>query len=323
MSESRKRKQKYIGHASKRGRACGLHTGMKGLLLTCNDTSKEGVAVRETLGLLKQFVDEEQQAKQQPEDGATTGNGQGGATSVADELQRELEELRNSGKSDKGGAAKPQQYRRIDTSSRGLIFLDCSTTDPTVAAQKIFQGIIASGKPHCRFLSRLTPITHVCQANMEEIKLNTTRMLQATLLDKGCPASTFAIQYKARNTTLKREDVITEVATIAADGGRHTVDLDNARYNIFVEIMTTMCGLGVVTDYHEQSRYSMHRLGLRLEPASADGTAAKGKGEGKGEGKGKAKAKGKSEKEVEEEEVEEENEEEEDVEEEEEEDEAN
>ncbi|KAA0051241.1 THUMP domain-containing protein 1-like protein [Cucumis melo var. makuwa] len=74
----------------------------------------------------------------------------------------------------------------------------------------------------------------------------------------------FAVLYEARaNTGIDRATIINTVAKAVPEP--HKVDLNNPEKTIVVEIVKTICLIGVVEKYKEFSKYNLRQLTSRKQ----------------------------------------------------------
>eukprot|EP00160_Parvularia_atlantis_P000611 Unigene10495_Nuclearia_a/m.32088 Unigene10495_Nuclearia_a/g.32088 ORF Unigene10495_Nuclearia_a/g.32088 Unigene10495_Nuclearia_a/m.32088 type:complete len:274 (+) Unigene10495_Nuclearia_a:237-1058(+) len=134
--------------------------------------------------------------------------------------------------------------------------------DPVNVVARIMHDVDTTRRAKTRFCLRFTPLTRVCRATDDDVEAM-ARDLLAPFREEAHPPTRFMIVYNARNSQcLKRNDVIKAVAR--AMGTQHKVDLDKPEVVILVEAIKSMCGIGVVRDYHRYKRFNVVQL---LEPA--------------------------------------------------------
>jgi tRNA acetyltransferase TAN1 len=103
---------------------------------------------------------------------------------------------------------------------------------------------------------------------------------------------TYKIELRVRNhTTIPRLTLIQNVAQCVPEG--HTVDLENPRIFILVEVFKSICGVSVVEDYYKLQKFNVMEIAnkkKRADQAEESGSrvahnsksAESKKGEGKG-----------------------------------------
>ncbi|OMO54470.1 hypothetical protein COLO4_36476 [Corchorus olitorius] len=130
---------------------------------------------------------------------------------------------------------------------------------PKEIVQHMMTSAASTRKHMSRFILRVLPVELACYASEEEI----TRAMKP-LIEQYFPVETenprkFAVLYEARaNSGIDRMKIINSVAkSIPAP---HKVDLSNPDMTIVVEIVKTVCLIGVVEKYKELSKYNLRQL---------------------------------------------------------------
>ncbi|KAL1199129.1 hypothetical protein V5N11_014626 [Cardamine amara subsp. amara] len=169
-------------------------------------------------------------------------------------IEDELKEL---------GDKSKRRFMKLDPGCNGLVFIQMKRRDgdpsPKDIAQHAMTSAAATKKHMSRFILRLVPIEVSCYPSEEEI----SRAIKP-LVEQYFPIATdnprkFAVLYQARaNTGLARMKIINAVAkSIPAP---HKVDLSNPEMSIVVEIVKTVCLIGVVEKYKELAKYNLRQL---------------------------------------------------------------
>ncbi|KAK6144072.1 hypothetical protein DH2020_020892 [Rehmannia glutinosa] len=156
-----------------------------------------------------------------------------------------------------------RRFCKLDTGCNGVVFIQMRKKDGDPSPKDIVQHMmtsLASTKKHVsRFLLRVLPVEASCYTSEEEIK----RAIKP-LIDEHFPVETlvprkFAVLYDARaNTGVDRMKVIDAVAKCVPSS--HKVDLANPDINIVVQIVKTVCLIGVVEKYKELAKYNLRQL---------------------------------------------------------------
>ncbi|AED91806.1 putative THUMP domain-containing protein [Arabidopsis thaliana] len=169
-------------------------------------------------------------------------------------IEAELKEL---------GDKSKRRFMKLDPGCNGLVFIQMKKRDGDPSPKEIVQHAMTSAaatKKHMsRFILRLLPIEVSCYPSEEEI----SRAIKP-LVEQYFPIETenprkFAVLYGARaNTGLDRMKIINTIAkSIPAP---HKVDLSNPEMTIVVEIIKTVCLIGVVEKYKELAKYNLRQL---------------------------------------------------------------
>ncbi|XP_073040567.1 uncharacterized protein [Primulina eburnea] len=174
--------------------------------------------------------------------------------SVDQLIEAELAELSDKGK---------RRFSKLDPACNGVVFIQMRKRDGDPSPKDIVQHMmtsLASTRKHIsRFLLRVLPIEISCYASDEEI-----RRAIKPLVDKYFPEETqtplkFAVLYEARaNTGIDRAKIIGAVAKSVPPP--HKVDLGSPNLSIVVQIVKTVCLIGVAERYKELAKYNVRQL---------------------------------------------------------------
>ncbi|CAH2072904.1 unnamed protein product, partial [Thlaspi arvense] len=216
-----------------------------------NDTEKK----EEDEGKQETVVEEPPRKKTCVEEANASTKANGNAETSIDKLiDAELKEL---------GDKSKRRFTKLDPGCNGIVFIQMKRRDgdpsPKDIAQHAMTSAAATKKHMSRFILRLLPIEVSCYPSEEEI----SRAIKP-LVEQYFPIETdnprkFAVLYGARaNTGLDRMKIINTVAkSIPAP---HKVDLSNPDMSIVVEIVKTVCLIGVVEKYKELAKYNLRQL---------------------------------------------------------------
>ncbi|KAH7511341.1 hypothetical protein FEM48_ZijujUnG0024900 [Ziziphus jujuba var. spinosa] len=169
------------------------------------------------------------------------------------------------------GDTNKRRFGKLDSGCNGVVFVQMRKEDGDPGPKDIVQHIMTSAaatRKHMsrfvrawldRFILRVLPVEVACYASEEEI----TKAI-APLVAQYFPVETenpikFAVLYEARaNTGIDRMKIINAVAKSVP--GPHKVDLNNPDKTIVVEIVRTVCLIGVVEKYKELAKYNLRQL---------------------------------------------------------------
>nr|XP_048322277.1 LOW QUALITY PROTEIN: THUMP domain-containing protein 1 homolog [Ziziphus jujuba var. spinosa] len=161
------------------------------------------------------------------------------------------------------GDTNKRRFGKLDSGCNGVVFVQMRKEDgdpgPKDIVQHIMTSAAATRKHMSRFILRVLPVEVACYASEEEI----TKAI-APLVAQYFPVETenpikFAVLYEARaNTGIDRMKIINAVAKSVP--GPHKVDLNNPDKTIVVEIVRTVCLIGVVEKYKELAKYNLRQL---------------------------------------------------------------
>ncbi|XP_030458454.1 uncharacterized protein LOC115679054 isoform X1 [Syzygium oleosum] len=161
------------------------------------------------------------------------------------------------------GDKTKRRFVTLDSGCNGVIFIQMRKQDgdpgPRDMVQHIMQSAASTRKHMSRFILRILPVEVACYASEEEI----SRAMKP-LVTKYFPLETdhpqkFAVLYDARaNSGIDRKKIINSVAKSVP--GPHKVDLNNPDKSIVVQIVKTICLIGVVEKYKELAKYNLRQL---------------------------------------------------------------
>ncbi|KAL2941980.1 THUMP domain-containing protein 1 [Bienertia sinuspersici] len=175
-------------------------------------------------------------------------------TSVDKLIEAEIKEL---------GDKSKRRFFKLDSGCNGVVLIQMRKRDgdpsPTEIVQHMMESASATKKHMSRFLLRVLPIEVSCYASDEEI----TKAIKP-LIEQYFPANSetpakFAVQYDARaNSGIERMKIIDAVAKSVPEP--HKVDLKNPEKTIIVQVVKTVCLIGVVEKYKELAKYNLRQL---------------------------------------------------------------
>ncbi|GMJ07064.1 hypothetical protein like AT5G12410 [Hibiscus trionum] len=161
------------------------------------------------------------------------------------------------------GDKSKRLFFNLDSGCNGVVFVQMRKRDGIPGPKDITQYMMTSAastrKHMSRFILRVLPIEVACYSSEEEI----TRAMKP-LIEQYFPVETqnprkFAVLYEARaNSGIDRMKIINSVAKSVP--APHKVDLSNPDTTIVVEIVKTICLIGVVEKYKELAKYNLRQL---------------------------------------------------------------
>ncbi|EEF48940.1 ribosome quality control complex subunit 2 [Ricinus communis] len=176
--------------------------------------------------------------------------------------QRSIDKLIEDELKELGDKSK-RRFTNLDSGCNGVVFVQMRKRDgdpsPKDIAQHIMTSAASTRKHMSRFILRVLPVEIACYASEEEIS-----KAMAPIVEKYFPVDTqnpqkFAVLYEARaNTGIDRMKIINSVAKSVP--GPHKVDLNNPDKTIVVEIVKTVCLIGLVENYKGLAKYNLRQL---------------------------------------------------------------
>ena len=254
-SEKRKaRKQAYFNAVKKTkkyeaGRV--LKEGMTGFLLTCNNREKE--AVREAYNILNEYADILYGTESKDEDKKED-------ILDCDDIDSALDKEKESLQSERNAEKKERRFQQVESGANNCIFIKTSVETPDRLVENILSDMRETKTQKSRFILRLLPILGTCKAyekNIEEMASNILSVNLTTL-----PGSSYSVLFKTRNNNqVKRDDIFRIIGSVMRSQTQPwTVDLEEPDICVVVEIIRTVCCLGIVTDFYKKKKYNLLEL---------------------------------------------------------------
>jgi len=155
---------------------------------------------------------------------------------------------------------KEQIFANCQTNTPCVIFISCKApVDPVELVLKHIENVEKTGITHTRYAHRLTPVSNTCTANVPEIKSLAQRILKPFLAQNPATDCLYKIELKVRNhNTLSRQTLIDTVVSCVPSGW--TVDLEDAKIFILVEVFKSVCGIGIVKDYYAHQKFNVMEI---------------------------------------------------------------
>ncbi|KAI4351174.1 hypothetical protein L6164_005554 [Bauhinia variegata] len=169
-------------------------------------------------------------------------------------IEEELKEL---------GDKNKRRFVKLDSGCNGLVFIQMRKKGGEIGPKDIVQHMVtslASTRKHMsRFILRILPIEVSCYASEEEISKAVKPLVERYFPVETQNPEKFAVLYEARaNSGIDRMKIIDAIAKSVP--GPHKVDLNHPDKTIVVEIVKTVCLIGVVEKYKELAKYNIRQL---------------------------------------------------------------
>ncbi|KAK9100351.1 hypothetical protein Scep_023781 [Stephania cephalantha] len=161
------------------------------------------------------------------------------------------------------GDRTKRHFVSLDSGCNGVVFVQMHKREGDPGPAKIVQHIMtsaASTKKHMsRFILRILPAEITCYASEEEISKAIKPLIEEHFPADAQSPVKFAVLYEARaNTGIDRMTIINSVAKSVPSP--HKVNLESPDKTIVVQIVKTVCLIGVVKKYKELSKYNLRQL---------------------------------------------------------------
>ncbi|GAB4844417.1 hypothetical protein Ancab_037781 [Ancistrocladus abbreviatus] len=169
-------------------------------------------------------------------------------------IEAELEEL---------GDKNKRRFVKLDSGCNGLVFMQMRRRDGDLGPKEIVQHTMesaASTRKHMsRFMLRVLPVLVTCYASEEEISIAIKPTIAWYFPAKAETPGKFSVLYDTcANTSIDMMKIID--AVVKSMPGPHQVDLKDPVKSIVVQIVKTVCLIGVVEKYKELAKYNMRQL---------------------------------------------------------------
>ncbi|CAJ1336757.1 unnamed protein product [Effrenium voratum] len=121
----------------------------------------------------------------------------------------------------------------------------------------------STGIPTCsRLLCRVLPIDHTCKPTMADFRKLAEEVLPLQLGAEAEP-TTWALEFKARNSSAIKKEAVLEVLDAIAPKERHKVNLNDPAKCIVVQVHAQWCGLSIVPHWGPLKKYNLNALTTR------------------------------------------------------------
>ncbi|XP_022752369.1 THUMP domain-containing protein 1 [Durio zibethinus] len=182
--------------------------------------------------------------------------------SATNEKEKSIDKLIEAELTELGDKSK-RRFLNLDSGCNGVVFVQMRKRDGDPGPKDIVQHMMTSAastrKHMSRFILRVLPVEVACYASEEEITIAMKPLIVQYFPVETQNPKKFAVLYEARaNSGIDRMKIINSVAkSIPAP---HKVDLSNPDMTIVVEIVKTVCLIGVVEKYKELAKYNLRQL---------------------------------------------------------------
>ena len=228
-----------------------LREGMMGFLITCNNREKE--AVREGYNLLNEFADRLVGPEELPDKEKSDSDD---VDDIDAALEKEKEGL--AAVQAKGFAAR--RFQSVDSGANNCIFIKTTLSNPCEIVESLIDEIMRTGSQRSRFILRLIPVLGTCKAYDKNIEELAEKILSEVLMDDS--DLSYSILFKARNSNqVSKEDVYNVVGGVVRKlPGKTRVDLHSPDLCIVVEVIRSVCCIGLVRNYFGRRKYNLVEL---------------------------------------------------------------
>ena len=252
-SEKRKAKRQQYLNAVKKSKKYAngmvLKEDMKGFLLTCNNREKE--TVREGYNLLNEYADkifgpEIKQNDEEAED--------------EDDIDAALDKEKASLQAANDKPKTQRRFQQVESGANNCVFIKTAIDAPGKLVEAIVNDLNETKVQKCRFILRMLPILGTCKAYEKNIEELAQSVIPSFVKDDD--DRTFCVLFKTRNTNqVSREDVFRVIGGVMRSlDGEWRVDLTSPGVCVVVEVIRTICCIGVVRKFYDRKKYNLVEL---------------------------------------------------------------
>jgi len=260
-SEKRKAKKQQYFNAVKKSRKYEkgliLREGMVGFLITCNNRERE--AVKEGYNILNEYADKLFGPEVKPDVHNKDSDGDDDDCDIDKALDKEKEMLKAA--HDKKPAER--RFQQVESGANNCIFIRTTLSDPGRIMETLITDIQNSQEQKNRFIMRMLPILGTCKAYEKNIEELAEKILPESLKSVSSTSSSYSVLFKARNTNqVSKEDVYKIIGGVMKNtlANQFHLDLKTPDVCIIVEVLRTVCCIGVVNNFYERKKYNLLEL---------------------------------------------------------------
>jgi len=261
-SEKRKAKKQQYFNAVKKSRkyekGLVLREGMSGFLITCNNRERE--AVKEGYNILNEYADKLFGPEVQPE--VSKNNDSDGDDDDCD-IDKALDKEKELLKAAHDKKPTERRFQGVESGANNCIFIRTTLSDPGRIMETLVTDLQNSQEQKNRFIMRMLPILGTCKAYEKNIEELAEKILPESLKAAPATSSSYSVIFKARNTNqVSKEDVYKIVGGVMKNtlANQWHLDLKTPDVCIIVEVIRTVCCIGVVNKFYERKKYNLLEL---------------------------------------------------------------
>nr|XP_022313475.1 THUMP domain-containing protein 1-like isoform X2 [Crassostrea virginica] len=260
MSERKGKKRPksyYIKCANKKPKkdVWKLEPGIRGFLVSCNNNERG--AVRDAYNLLNEYADklygaEKESSSMNDEDVSEEEEEE---EDIEKAMKKEVQEIKEA-------KHELRRFQNTNTKAKNLIFIRTTLPDPSQLAHAILSDLWETQVQKSRFAIRLLPISGTCRAEEDDVKRLGKELFMPIFQTKFGEGYYFSITVKIRNNNgLSRDSVIPALAGIIMElNPLHRVSHEKPDYVILVEVIQSVCCIGIVKDFIKFRKYNMQEV---------------------------------------------------------------
>jgi tRNA acetyltransferase TAN1 len=155
-----------------------------------------------------------------------------------------------------------RRFQNTNTKAKNCIFIRTTLPDPSQLAHSILADLSETKVQKSRYAIRLLPISGSCRADEGEVKKLGKELFTPIFETPFGKGYSFSIVVKIRNNNgLGRDSVIPALAGIIKElNPLHRVNHDKPDYVVLVEVIQSVCCLGIAKDFFKFKKYNLQEI---------------------------------------------------------------
>ncbi|OXU24577.1 hypothetical protein TSAR_003265 [Trichomalopsis sarcophagae] len=162
----------------------------------------------------------------------------------------------NNLKAEAGKPLSKKKFQVVDTGVSNVVFIKSTVPDPLELVTAIVKDLHETKKQKARYMLRMLPISIVCKAYIDDIKVKADPLLERYFAQEP---KTFAIVFNRHsNHSLHRNDVIEDLAKIILKKNpANKANLKNPDIAVVVEVIRAVCLISIAPQYFTYKKYNL------------------------------------------------------------------
>ena len=159
--------------------------------------------------------------------------------------------------------SEERRFQVVRSGSNNCVFVKTTIERPDELVHTIFTDVQKTQTSKSRFILRLQPVIASCKADEEKIVKLAEDVLPAFLGEEQ-GGHTFSINFKVRNNNgVRRDNILPLLAGVVSDMCKgNKVNLDAPELVVSVDVIRTVCCIGVLKDFVRFRKYNLQEIVL-------------------------------------------------------------
>jgi len=158
-----------------------------------------------------------------------------------------------------GRDADKRRFQAVDTKASNCIFIKTTLDHPDELVTKLLNDVLDAGKAKARFILKIFPVLGTCRAVEDKIEKLVEELMSIYFAER--PLRTFAIIYKVRCNSLRREIILSAVGRAVCKAcPTSKVDLANPDYVVSVDVLNKFACVSIMKDFNRLKKYNLQEL---------------------------------------------------------------